>query len=177
MPQQPDDLLFADTVAEELDIALRNHDLVDSPPVSPTDLLARLGLNDLATSYPRDLSVGQRQRVALAAVTATRTRLLLLDELTRGMDYSAKRVLVRLLREWQAAGTGIILVTDDVELAALAADRVLVLRRGQVIADGPPTAVLASSPLFAPQMARLFPGAGWLTVEDALAGLKAGVRH
>jgi len=64
----------------------------------------------------------------------------------------------------------VLLVTHDVELAAQAAGRVVMLGQGEVVADGPPE-VLAASPLFAPQVARLFPGTGWLTVEDALAGL------
>ena len=169
LPQEPDALLFADTVADELQVTLRNHGLVDHPPLAPTALLERLGLSDLAGSYPRDLSVGQRQRVALGAVTVTRPRLLLLDEPTRGMDYAAKRDLVRLLREWQAEGAGILLVTHDVEWAAQAADRVVMLRQGQVVADGSPSDVLAGSPLFAPQIARLFPGTGWLTVEDVVS--------
>jgi energy-coupling factor transporter ATP-binding protein EcfA2 len=174
LPQEPDGLLFADTVADELAVTLRNHGLLDRPAREAADLLARLGLSDLAASYPRDLSVGQRQRVALGAVTVTRPRLLLLDEPTRGMDYPAKRELVRLLRGWQGEGAGVLLVTHDVELAAQAADRVVLLGQGEVIADGPPTEVLTGSPLFAPQVARLFPGTGWLTVEDALTGLSAG---
>ena len=173
LPQEPDDLLFADSVAEELTITLRNHGLLDNPPLCPEDLLGRLGLGDLATSYPRDLSVGQRQRVALSAVTVTRPRLLVLDEPTRGMDYRAKRGLVRLLREWQAVGVGVLLVTHDVELVAQAADRVVILSQGEVIADDSPQ-VLTASPLFAPQVARLFPDQGWLVVEDALSGLGAG---
>jgi len=171
VPQQPDDLLFADTVADELAVTLRNHDLLDTPPVDPGHLLERLGLDSMTDSYPRDLSVGQRQRVALGAVTVTRPQLLLLDEPTRGMDYAAKEDLVRLLREWQKENTAVLLVTHDVELAALAADRVVVLSQGGIIADAPPSEVLASSSLFAPQIARLFPGTGWLTVEDVLANL------
>lgn len=177
LPQEPDDLLFANTVAEELRITLRNHDLLDTPPIPPADLLARLGLGDLAAAYPRDLSVGQRQRVALGAVTVTRPRLLLLDEPTRGMDYPAKRELVRLLREWQADGIGLLLVTHDVELVAQAANRVAVLDQGTIVASGPPGEVLSSSPLFAPQIARLFPGTGWLTTDDALAGLRLSAPH
>jgi len=170
LPQEPDDLLFSDTVAEELEVTLRNHGLLDRPPVAPAGLLARLGLGGLAASYPRDLSVGQRQRVALGAVTVTRPRLLLLDEPTRGMDYPAKRDLVRLLRAWQAEGVGVLLVTHDVELAAQAANRVVILGQGEVVAEGSPQ-VLAASPRFAPQVARLFPGTGWLTAEDALGGI------
>ena len=170
LPQEPSDLLFADTVGEELSITLRNHKLLDRPPIAPEKLLARLDLEELAGAYPRDLSAGQRQRVALGAVTVTKPRLLLLDEPTRGLDYRAKRELVRLLREWQAQGTSILLVTHDVELVAQAADRVALLSQGKIIADEAPE-VLTSSPLFAPQVARLFPGTDWLTVEDALEGL------
>lgn len=172
LPQQPDDLLFADTVLDELIVTLRNHGMLQQPPLAPTTLLARLGLGELAGAYPRDLSVGQRQRVALGAVTVTRPRVLILDEPTRGMDYLAKQELLNLLREWQAEGTGILLVTHDVELAALAANRIVVLSQGEVIADAAPSEVLTGSPLFATQIARLFPGRGWLTVEDALRGLR-----
>jgi energy-coupling factor transport system ATP-binding protein len=173
LPQEPDDLLFADTVADEMEVTLRNHGLVDDPPIAPADLLARLDLSGLARSYPRDLSVGQRQRVALGAVTVTHPRLLLLDEPTRGMDYPAKREMIRLLQGWQAEGMGALLVTHDVELAAQAADRIVLLDRGQIIADGHPAEVLNASSFFAPQVTQLFPGTGWLTVRDALAGLRA----
>lgn len=170
LPQDPSDLLFADSVAEELEITLRNHHLSEDPPIAPDALLERLGLGGVAASYPRDLSVGQRQRAALGAVTVTKPRLLLLDEPTRGLDYPAKRELVRMLDEWKAEGTGILLVTHDVELVAQAADRVVLLSQGAIIADDAPQ-VLTASPLFSPQVARLFPQSGWLTAEDALEGI------
>jgi ABC-type multidrug transport system ATPase subunit len=134
----------------------------------PDALLARLGLTHKAGAYPRDLSVGERQRVALAAITVTLPGALLLDEPTRGLDYAAKDELVRLLQGWRADGAAIVLVTHDVELAAALADRVVLMSQGQVIADGTPAAVLGASPLFAPQIARLFPETGWLTVEDVM---------
>ncbi|MFN2270104.1 MAG: ABC transporter ATP-binding protein [Anaerolineae bacterium] len=173
LPQEPDAMLFADTVLDELQVTLKNHGLQDTPPIAPVDLLARLGLDGTAAIYPRDLSVGQRQRVALGAVTITRPGLLLLDEPTRGLDYKLKRQLVALLREWQAEGVSVLLVTHDVELVAQAADRVVVLSQGRVIADDAPQ-MLTASPLFAPQVARLFPGSGWLVAEDALSGLGKG---
>ena len=46
------------------------------------------------------------------------------------------------------------------------------MSQGEIIADGPTAELLPASPLFAPQVARLFPGSGWLTVEQALAGLE-----
>jgi energy-coupling factor transporter ATP-binding protein EcfA2 len=173
LPQEPDAMLFADTVLDELRVTLRNHGLQGAPPIAPLDLLARLRLDGSAEIYPRDLSAGQRQRVALGAVTVTRPDLLLLDEPTRGLDYTLKRQLAALLREWQAEGVSVLLVTHDVELVAQAADRVVILNQGQVIADDAPQA-LTASPLFAPQVVRLFPGSGWLVAEDALFGLGKG---
>ncbi len=169
LPQDPNTLLFADTVAEELSITLRNHGMEARPPVAPAALLEELGLKDKAGAYPRDLSVGERQRVALGAITVTRPRLLLLDEPTRGLDYGAKETLAALLQRWAAEGTAIVVVTHDVELAAALADRVVLLSQGEKIAEGAPAAVLGASPLFAPQVARLFPGSGWLTAADVPA--------
>ncbi len=171
LSQDPNTLLFADSVMDELYVTLRNHGLQEAPPIPPQTLLARLGLDDKADAYPRDLSAGERQRVALGAITVTRPGALLLDEPTRGLDYEAKRELVRLLRGWRDQGMAILLVTHDVELAAAAADRVLLMSQGEIIASGAPAEVLGASPLFAPQVARLFPGSGWLTPDDALKGL------
>jgi energy-coupling factor transport system ATP-binding protein len=167
LPQDPDDLLFAESVEDELLQTLRNHGIA----ADPAALLERLGLSKVARAYPRDLSVGQRQRVALGAVTITAPPLLLLDEPTRGLDYQAKQALVALWRGWLAEGAALLLVTHDVELAALIADRVAIISQGELIAEGPARQVMAASPLFAPQIARLFPGSGWLTLQQALSGL------
>ena len=166
LPQEPDLLLFSETVAEELAVTLRNHGLPDEGRVA--QLLAQLGLASNAGRYPRDLSVGERQRVAWGAVAITQPEVLLLDEPTRGLDMTLKVELGRLLRAWCAQGRGVLLVTHDVEWAARFADRVVLLERGRVVADGDPHDVLASHPIFAPQLARLFPGAGVLTVAEVL---------
>jgi energy-coupling factor transporter ATP-binding protein EcfA2 len=171
LPQNPDDLLFADSVAEELAVTLRNHGISDAQQ-GVEALLRQLGLAEMAGVYPRDLSVGQRQRVALGAVTVTKPNLLLLDEPTRGLDYEAKQTLVDIWRGWMAAGMGMLLVTHDVELVAKVADRVMILSQGEVIAAGKTADVLKTSPLFAPQIAKLFPDQGWLTLADAVAELK-----
>jgi energy-coupling factor transport system ATP-binding protein len=163
LPQNPDDLLFADTVADELQFTLSNHGLNHN---GVHHLLGELGLGEVAGAYPRDLSVGQRQRVALGAVTVTRPKLLLLDEPTRGLDYTAKQTMVAIWRRWLAAGMGLLLVTHDVELAAMIADRVAIMSQGEIIAAGKTADILSATPLFAPQIARLFPNRGWLTVQD-----------
>ncbi len=173
LPQDPNALLFADTVLDELHITLRNHGLTPAPaPIAPETLLAHLGLADKAQQYPRDLSVGERQRVALGAIMITQPRVLLLDEPTRGLDYRAKAQLRDLLRTWRDAGMAILLVTHDVELIAETADRVMVMDQGVIVAQGDPVAVLRAWPTFTPQIAQLFPERDWLTVEEALAGIR-----
>lgn len=174
LPQDPNALLFADTVLEELLITLRNHHLdLSSNIIESNVLLERLGLADKAGDYPRDLSTGERQRVAMGAVMVTHPGALLLDEPTRGLDYGAKQILLDLLRNWRDEGMAILLVTHDVELAVQAADRIVLLEKGKVTANGSPKEVLANSTIFSPQVAKIFPGRGWLTINDALGGLDA----
>jgi energy-coupling factor transport system ATP-binding protein len=181
LPQDPNALLFAETVLDELHITLRNHGVtVEEVSLAPEALLANLGLAHKASAYPRDLSVGERQRAALAAILVTQPSTVLLDEPTRGLDYDAKDRLLALIRGWRVERRAVLLVTHDVELVAEAADRVVILDEGGVAAEGSPvdllgTPVFGDSQVanpFMPQMVRLFPGTGWLTVADALAGLR-----
>ncbi len=129
LPQNPDDLLFADSVHEELAITLKNHQLEEQ---GIDEMLADLGLAHFAEAYPRDLSVGQRQRVALGAVAITQTKLLMFDEPTRGLDGRAKRKLVEIWSHWLEKGMGILLVTHDAELVAQVATRLLRMENGQL---------------------------------------------
>jgi len=180
LPQDPNALLFAETVLDELHITLRNHGMtVEEVDPAPEALLENLGLLHKASAYPRDLSVGERQRAALAAILVTQPRTVLLDEPTRGLDYDAKDRLLALIHRWRVERRAVLLVTHDVELVAEAADRVVILDEGTIAAEGSPadllgTPVFGDSQLanpFMPQIARLFPGTGWLTVADALASL------
>ena len=86
--------------------------------------------------HPRDLSEGQRLTLALAIVLAAEPPLILLDEPTRGLDYTAKHRLVEILRDLAAEGHAVMLATHDVELVAEVANRVVVLADGEVVADG-----------------------------------------
>ena len=163
IPQESQQLLFSDTVQAELAFTRRYHPAAG--PAGP--LLQALDLIDLADRHPRDLSVGEQARVALAAILAGEPRLLLLDEPTRGLDYAHKADLVRHLLALRAAGVAILLATHDVELVARCADRVIILGDGEIVADGPPRAILAGSLTFSPQINRLFGGA-YLVPEDVL---------
>lgn len=175
LPQNPNDLLFAETVREEWNFSLRQHGI--DPVTGWADygapLADQLGLTELLNRYPRDLSVGERQRVALGAILLVRPCVLLLDEPTRGLDHETKARLAALFRQWRAQGMALVVITHDVEFAAQVATRVVMMAEGQIVADGTPATVLGNSPLFAPQAARLFPNQGWLTEAAVMAGLAA----
>ncbi len=168
VPQDPGALLFAETVAEELAFTRQARGL---PPTDPGPLLDLLGLGDKALRYPRDLSVGERQRVALGAVLAGEPEVLLLDEPTRGMDLEQKATLARFLRRWVEGGRTALIATHDVEWVAQCADRVVLMGEGQAVAEGPPREVMGGSLAFATQMAKLFGDPRLLTVEDVLQAL------
>ncbi len=168
VPQNPNALLFADTIREELDFTRRNHHL---PPTDYTPLLHLLGLERHAERYPRDLSVGEKQRAALASILVADPQVILLDEPTRGLDYQQKEALATFLQEQKRTGRTVVMATHDVELVASCADRVIILGEGQVVVDGPVRQVMADSQVFASQVNKLFRDARFLTVEDVLRQL------
>ena len=167
LPQNPSALFFAETVAAELAFTLKHH---RGSGCDAEATLATVGLGHAADRNPRDLSGGERERAALAAVLVAAPRVLLLDEPTRGMDASRKRELAALLRRLSVQGTAIILATHDVELVAKVASRVILLGDGRIVADGGPRAVLSGSLTFATATNKLY-GDGFLTPEDVLTGL------
>ncbi|CCK30444.1 putative ABC transporter ATP-binding protein [Streptomyces davaonensis JCM 4913] len=168
VPQEPLDLLYADTVAAEC--AAADTDTA-APPGTCRDLVTQLLPGVADDTHPRDLSEGQRLALALAIVLTARPPLLLLDEPTRGLDYAAKARLVTVLGDLAAKGHAIVLATHDVELAAELADRVVLLAEGEVIADGPTAEVVVSSPSFAPQITKILAPQHWLTVTQVKQAL------
>ncbi|MFF5587622.1 ABC transporter ATP-binding protein [Streptomyces hygroscopicus] len=170
VPQEPRDLLYADTVAAECAAADQD---AGAAPGTCRELVGRLLPEVADTAHPRDLSEGQRLALALSVILTARPPLLLLDEPTRGLDYAAKARLVEVVRALAADGHAIVLATHDVELAAELAHRVVILAEGEVVADGPTAEVVVSSPAFAPQVAKVLAPLPWLTVpqvREALAG-------
>jgi energy-coupling factor transport system ATP-binding protein len=168
VPQNPGALLFKDTVLEELAFTRQGHKLPPDPAADRA-LLARLGLAGQAERYPRDLSTGQRQRVALAAILVAEPQVLLLDEPTRGLDYAQKEALTAILLDLRRQGRAVLLATHDVELVARSADRVVLLGEGQVVVDGPTRQVMTGSLVFASQINKLYRDPRYLVVEDAVA--------
>ncbi|WP_030248981.1 ABC transporter ATP-binding protein [Streptomyces violens] len=168
VPQEPRDLLYADTVGAECAAADAD---AGAAPGSCRALVTRLLPDVPDGTHPRDLSEGQRLALALAVVLTARPPLLLLDEPTRGLDYAAKARLVEVLRGLAAEGHAIVLATHDVELAAELAHRVVILADGEIVADGPTAEVVVASPAFAPQVAKVLAPLPWLTVPQVTRAL------
>lgn len=167
VPQNPGALLFKDTVLEELAFTRQGHNL-PADLASDRRLLARLGLGRQAKRYPRDLSTGERQRVALAAILVANPLVLLLDEPTRGLDYEQKDALAQVLLGLRAEGRSVVLATHDVELAAACADRVVLLGEGAVVVDGPTRQVMTGSLVFASQINKLYRDPRYLVAADVV---------
>ena len=126
LPQNPMALLHRATVASEVKWTVRG-----DPPNGDTDqLLNELGLAALADRDPRDLSTGERQRAAIAAVLAGEPRIALLDEPTRGMDGRAREALCRAVQRLRASGSSLVIATHDRNLAAAVADRTIAVGTG-----------------------------------------------
>ncbi len=169
VPQNPNSVLFAETLREEMQFTRHNHGLSGDG----ADFLARLDLAGFAERYPRDLSGGERQRAALAAMLAAEPPIMLLDEPTRGLDYRQKARLGELMWGWSGRGVTVIVATHDVEWLARLACRATVLRQGQIVADGPANRVLLETPGFNTELGALFGHPDYLTPE-ALVTLKIG---
>lgn len=137
--QESDLMLLADTVKEEL--AWKNKEMT---PERSRELLAKLHLTDNGGDFPLALSKGQRLRVVLGAMLAKKPRLLLLDEPTTGQDEASLAEIQKLLLLFKAEGGSVFICTHDTELASRIADRIILLARGRILADGGTAEVLGN---------------------------------
>jgi energy-coupling factor transport system ATP-binding protein len=169
VPQTPADLLYLDTVAAECAQADAES---GAAPGRCRELLDQLVSGIPGDRHPRDLSEGQRLALVLAVQLTAAPAVVLLDEPTRGLDYPGKARLRELVRSLADEGRAVVLATHDVEFVAAAADRVVVLAEGEVIADDRTAEVVVASPAFAPQVAKILAPQPWLTVEQVARALR-----
>ncbi|MEU2550327.1 ABC transporter ATP-binding protein [Streptomyces sp. NPDC013313] len=120
------------TVAELVKLACSLH----PKPYRAADVLARAGVTQIADRKVNKLSGGQAQRVRFALATAGDSDLIVLDEPTTGMDVSARQAFWATMREQADQGRTVLFATHYLEEADAIADRVLVLHRGRLLADG-----------------------------------------
>lgn len=161
VPQQSSTLFFKETLREELQFTAHKRGV----SIDPHSLLDEVNLGWAIDRHPSTLSIGERQRAAIAVVLAGDPSILLLDEPTRGMDPWHKRQLAEVLRRVQSRGVGILMATHDIELAAEIAQSVVMLGDGGIVASGPPESVLTDSLTYSTQVNKIF-GGSWLTVNQ-----------
>ena len=143
--QDTNDQLFCPTLFEDVAFGPRQLGLSEAEVAQRVaDCLAKVGLSGLEHRAPHHLSGGEKRRACLAGVLACQPSILVLDEPTSSLDPRGRRDLKELLLRIPLTK---IIATHDLELVVQVCDRVIVLDRGAVVAEGPTETVLSDEPL------------------------------
>ncbi len=134
--QNPNQQIFTNSVIEEISFSMRlrgiSQELID---LECNKLLDFFDLKGLKNSFPFNLSQGERQRVALAAIFANNPEFLILDEPTTGLDNKRKKLLSIYLSDLKKQGKGIIVISHDIDFVKKHSDRKIHLAGGKIIED------------------------------------------
>lgn len=179
--QNPDHQIFSNTVREEVGFSLRMAGM-DPKAVEErvAEALAVVGLSGYEEEVPFTLTKGERQRVAVASVLAAQPQVIILDEPTTGLDYRHQRSMMEMLRDLHRRGHTVIIITHSMWVAAEYAERVVVMKDGQILLDAPTRTafaqeqVLAEASLRSPPLLRLgnWLGTSGLTLEAMVEELR-----
>jgi branched-chain amino acid transport system ATP-binding protein len=145
------------TVLDNVSVAAMLHE--GDPATAREEALRYLEFVELAgkrDNYARDLSTGQRKRLELARAMATRPRLLLLDEVTGGVDQRTIPTLLQLVGRLREQGLTLVVIEHNMRVIMSIADRIIALHLGELIADGPPSEVVKSPRLIAAYLGEAF---------------------
>jgi energy-coupling factor transport system ATP-binding protein len=184
--QNPDDQLFERSVEREAAFGPRNLGWSAAEIASRVNgSLDAVGLADQRATNPYDLDLSRRKLVALAGVLAMDPAVLVLDEPTTGQDHDGVARVGSIVEAFRAAGRSVVAITHDMEFAAGHFTRIVVMRAGEIVADGPPERVfdpaarglLASTGLVPPPAARIAARMGLGAVCLDAAGLLAALRR
>ena len=164
LPQNARALFVADTAEKEL------VDSSDGDEEKALQMAEKLELTPLLGRHPYDLSGGETQRLALGKLLLRDADVLILDEPTKGLDAYAKAELAKILKELCADGVSILVVTHDVEFAAMYADRCALMFDGQLMSEGAPRDFFAGNRFYTTDANRIasevFPEA--ITCEEVI---------
>ena len=166
--QNPDEQIFARTVAADVGFGPKNLGFDEAQIAeSVAAALDAVGLAHEADVHPHHLSLSERKRVAIAAVLAMRAPITVFDEPTTGQDEAGVRLIARIIDDLTAQGATVVAITHDMDFCVENFDRVVVMARGTVHADGPAAEVFAqrqaldAAAVEPPQLTRLARALGW----------------
>ncbi|MBR6337958.1 MAG: ATP-binding cassette domain-containing protein [Ruminococcus sp.] len=146
---------------------------LDEAGISPDDL--PFDMTALLDKHPYDLSGGEQQLLALAKALGSKPQILILDEVTKGMDSALKLKAADIFKGLKADGVTLILVTHDIEFAAICADRCVMLFGGEAVCALPPYEFFDRGSFYTTSASRIARGQyeGVVTVDDLASLCKA----
>lgn len=139
--QFPEYQLFEESVEKDVSFGPRNFGMRKEEAIKVAhEAILRVGLNEsFFERSPFELSGGEKRKVAIAGILATSPDILIVDEPTAGLDPAAAKETMELFKTIEANGTGIILVTHDMDLVASYAEKVVVMENGEVASVSSPS--------------------------------------
>ncbi len=146
--QNPDHQIFEETILDEVMFGPKTFGLEPEQAQEWTrDALETVGLWERRDEDPFMLTKGLRQKVAVASVLATRPRAIVMDEPTTGLDYGELKQMMSLIKRLNEDGHTIVMITHCIWIAAQYAHRTILMRGGEIVADGPTREVFAREDL------------------------------
>ena len=152
--QDPSEYISKDSVYDELKFTMDNFNAFDEETINKT--LKDLNIYHLKDKNPRDLSGGEKQRLAIASILVMNPKILLLDEPTRGLDLEVKNKLGKLLKSLNEQGTTILMITHDVEFSSNYCNRFILMFNREIVADGSREEVLTDGIYYNTTLNKLF---------------------
>ena len=161
--QNPDHQICCESVQKELEFGPTNLTVpIEEIKRRVSEVAEAVGLEPVLSENPFSLSKGERQRVAVASLLTMKPEVLVVDEPTTGQDYRMSREMMDFYKKLNVEeGKTIVVITHDMNIAAEYAHRVVVLREGRILVDGPTreiftkTDLLETTYLNPPQITRL----------------------
>ena len=132
--QNPDTMLFEDTVEKEIEFGLKNISM-DYPEGYIDEVIDEVGLSEQRGAFPRSMSRGERQRLAIACVVAMKPKVIILDEPTTGLDPVESERIMNILEGLSGAGHTIIMVSHDLDIVRNHAARIIKMADGKIVSD------------------------------------------